>query len=110
MDYDALEEMENDISETMYRYYYTTESYSYRADAGLMFETIYLPATPKFIIIISTYHYSGFTQTDAIYDLSNAYEQYTPFISINFSGSRLNMTVNSQEQSFSIYLKIYMWY
>lgn len=111
MVYDAIEEIENDINGTMYRYYHTTESYSYRANAGFKFETIYLPATPKFIIIISTYSYTGFSQTDALYDFSDgSSEQYTPFLDVSFSGSKLNIRVYDQYQSFDIYLNIRMWY
>lgn len=111
MYYDALEEIESDISGSMYRYYRTSESYSYRANAGFQFETVYLPATPKFIVILATYSYTGFSQTDVLYDFSDgSSEQYCPFLDVGFSGSRLNIRVYNDEQSFNIYLNIRMWY
>lgn len=105
-----MEKVESDISGSMYRYYRTSKSFSYRAGAGYQFETVYLPATPKFIVILVTYS-SGYSQTDVLYDFSDgSSEQYCPFLDVGFSGSTLNIRVYGEEQSFNIYLDIRMWY
>ena len=111
MQNDALEKVESDISGSMYRYYRTSESYSYRANAGFQFETVYLPATPKFIVILVTYDTTGFSQTEVLYDFSDGpSEHYCIFLDVGFSGSTLNIRVYGDEQSFNIYLNIRMWY